>query len=163
VTESTRPLGLTQLANLRKTIELVLDDPDSWVQGNWITRTACGTAYCVAGTYAVRVLGASPALGPNPSVGATTGHVELDGYRRFVEDVATEGLGLPRGNRLFLAGNSLRRVVELAYHYSDGEVDLLDRYREVAATRDAAWHAAQRNLEDEERRFWAPTFGGGDR
>lgn len=139
------PPTVDQLANLRKTIELVLDDPDSWDQGYWITRRSCGTAYCVAGTYAVLVRGAQPHWGlPN---GLSTSLVIESGVVSPVDELATRDLGLPYGHQLFADVNSLRRVVELAYLYSGGDVDLLDRYHAVAATRDADWRADQRVVE----------------
>lgn len=131
-----------------------------------LTGPGCRTAYCVAGHYAVSVAGyvpiwyrsdASagslplftmaavevPADYPDAAPGGDGGHVAL------VEHVARRAFGLDRNraDELFRDRNSLRRVLDLAYHYSGGAVDLLDRYAEVVAA-DPDFAAQEREVEE---------------
>lgn len=149
-------------ADLRKTLELILADVASWDQTAWGVRvpladrpTECRTAFCVAGHYVVNVAGYraywSQTTGrasdwypdgspdhPTQQLGAVRVPTTYDPTRTvlaLVEDVAAAGFGLypDQADELFAERNSLRRVLDLAYRYSGGAVDLYDRYAEVVA------------------------------
>lgn len=176
------PLAADALAQaeLRKTLELVLADVASWDQTVWGVRepvtltalagtaepttvTACRTAYCVAGHYAVSVAGYEPIwyrsddavpLFTMAAVYVPADHpdagVNADGTTAApVDRVATSAFGLTpiQADELFRDRNSLRRVLDLAYLYSGGAVDLLDRYAEVVAA-DEDFAAREREVED---------------
>jgi hypothetical protein len=143
--------------NLRRALTLVLADVSSWDQTTWGRYRedpggACRTAYCLAGHVAVHVLGCPPiwsevlpggtrylhwVLFTEPGV-----HGEPHTWERDVSEVAAEALQLDehRADLLFSERNSLRRLVELAYHSTAGRVDLLAAYHAVC-DRDAAFAA----------------------
>jgi hypothetical protein len=154
---------------LRRALTLVLLDVDGWDQTAWgVRRTdpttgACRTAYCLAGHVAVHVVGCPPVWTPGVSTASGDGRAFLQ-YVRFTEpdrdgephtwergvgDVAEEALELTvaRADLLFDEGRSLRRLVELAYAFTGGRVDLLADYvalvgrRPDVGRRDAALDA----------------------
>jgi hypothetical protein len=144
-----RPMTGAQCGVLRAALRYVVAHPDEHNQELWGLRyggaevydevfdrpvPVCRTVFCLAGHVAVTVLGARPTWAFTEPGGDERGsmqgvvppgqEVEID-----TEAYARRSLGLPysRANRLFSALNSLRRVAELAFLYSDGRVDVLDR------------------------------------
>jgi len=144
-----RPLTATEVAVMRAALEHVVSHPDEHDQETWGLRydrevvyddaydrpvPACRTVFCLAGHAAVTVLGARPVWAYVAPDGDARGSLQGvvppgESFRRDVERYARESLGLTfhQANQLFSGSNSLRRVAELCYLYSDGRVDLLDR------------------------------------
>jgi len=155
----TPPVNVRAEENLRRALELVLADVWSWDQATWgwsqaAPGGACRTAYCLAGHVAVHVLGCEPVW-----TGVTSGGLRYLHWVSFTEpgvddlprtwtrdvsEVAAEALDLPedRADELFSERRSLRRLVELAYHYTDRRVNLLADYQRVVA-RDPAFAATE--------------------
>lgn len=154
---------------LRRALTLVLLDVAGWDQSTWGVRRrdaatgTCRTAYCVAGHVAVHVLGCPPVWSP-PVADLGDGEraflnevwftepSAVDGepltWTRSVSDVAEEALELTveRADLLFSEARSLRRLVELAYRFTGGRVDLLADYAALAARdRDVARRDAERD------------------
>lgn len=172
--EFTGRYGLTEAhcAELRKTLEVILADVGSWEQATWGTRpvtgatgetgeTACGTAFCVAGHYAVTVRGLTPVWRADVvrlrgREVAFVSTVEDPAYAsslnprgaRTVPDVACEGFGLTSEDSWLLFGdrNSLRRIVEVAWLLTDGRVDLFAAYDDLRA-RDPKFAATDHRTE----------------
>jgi hypothetical protein len=160
-------------AVLRKTLEHVLAHPAGYDQSTWGRRDvdgACGTTHCVAGHVAVTVVGATPVWSGRSIEGvidpATGRRVDVPWFA-----AARVGLDVGRASRLFYGGASLRRVVELAYLYTDGRVDLLDavpppttldlaREAADAATAYAAWRWDLRADAPVRRAARHPSLGG---
>lgn len=175
--EFTGRYGLTEAhcAELRKTLELILADVGAWEQSAWGTdylatssrdpgdplvvlvplaelpasATACGTAFCVAGHYAVSVLGLQPVWRDATGLRLHGRPARFTSYvtdpaavapdnptgQRMIPDVARAGFGLSAdaAELLFSQNNSLRRVVDVAWLLTDGRVDLFDAYADLAA------------------------------
>lgn len=164
-------------ANLRKTIEVILADVDAWDQSFWgaLVRPlvvpgaapTCRTAFCVAGHYAVTVAGYRPVWAGDRFPARRTGDVVMLDYvtdappgtevspdRRFSPSlVAAEAFGLTpdRADQLFRATNSLRRVLDLAYAYTGGAVDLYAAYEDVL-DRHPTLRERELAAEDDDRR-----------
>jgi hypothetical protein len=146
VTAPTVPLvNVRAEENLRRALTLVLTDVSSWDQTTWGWRQegpggTCRTAYCVAGHVAVHVLGCPPVWTDPETTGTCHLHwvafteEDLDGrhvtWSRDVAEVAAEALNLSeaRADALFSERRSLRRLVELAFLWTAGRVDLLADY-----------------------------------
>lgn len=143
-------------ADLRRTLEHVLAHPEEYRQHLWgyryargeprhdaMSSSACRTVFCLAGHVAVTVAGATPVwsdregddVGRGSGVGYLHWVVPPDADPRTREDVqeyARRVLGLTslQSTHLFRGGNSLRRAAELAFYYTGGRVDVLDRLPE---------------------------------
>lgn len=93
--------------------------PEEWDQGVYAKRTACGTAYCIAGHAAVRA-GWKP-LWPRREGNATAncldGPRDDDGWLPLFDDVARDILGLTAGqaSNLFDAGNGIDDIRDLIF------------------------------------------------
>jgi hypothetical protein len=124
------PLTDAQRDGLRATLRYILEHPAEWKQSEWGCRTECGTAFCFAGTYLVRVQELEPVWTQAwYFTGWELDSVIVDGRPSQISVTARDMLGLgQRGNTLFSASNSLRRLVDLVYLYSGGRVDEYDRY-----------------------------------
>lgn len=152
-----------QVSTLRKSLEHIIHHPETWNQESWGRRvsatggdaTACGTAYCLAGHVAVTVDGLYPVFyaegGFMDYVTASPPTTEFHDSATVAADqllevssYASARLGLDRdaADALFAGDNSLRRLVELAWYYSGGCVDLFD-----ALPTDAAAVARDRQAE----------------
>jgi hypothetical protein len=163
-----RAMTETEVDVMRAALEHVVRYPDEHDQELWGLRydrdttyddaydrpvPVCRTVFCLAGHVAVTVLRAQPRWAYVAPDGDARGSLQAVTPRgevrpRDVERYARESLGLPfgRANRLFASSNSLRRVAELCYLYSDGRVDLLDRLpapteRDVRVEREDALYA----------------------
>lgn len=118
---------------LRKILEKIDLEPDSWVQGCWavdwnsitgrllanrhgharLTYPACGTAYCVAG-HAADMTGWTPS---GWSIGEASSYwTNGDGRERSIRVIARNALGLTQleAELLFDGGNTRSRVQYLA-------------------------------------------------
>ena len=145
--------------------------------------TACRTAYCLAGHVAVTLLGYRPiwnravvlteggtreaygtllmssafaAPDGADTAGADTADVVVDGAGvYFVSSVAGRALGLDEASRevVFDSSNSLRRLVELAFLYTDGRVDLFADYALLLAA-DAGFALEERVTESAHARLY---------
>lgn len=104
---------------LRKALEHITAHPEGWNQEHWAQKTACGTAFCLAGHVAV-MSGHEPLwerCGFEWSAAATTdGELIFDVARRHL------GLTLHEAQDLFEGGNYLERLWELASLYTQGEI-----------------------------------------
>jgi hypothetical protein len=118
---------------------------------------ACRTAFCVAGHYAVSVAGYEPVWYPADHatgddyaadgapvaiegmaqvvVPVAAGDPRVAGVVEEVSTVAARAFGLTgnAANVLFRESNSLRRVLDVAYHATGGAVDLYAAYEELVA------------------------------
>lgn len=143
-TTSRTPLTAAQVDVLARTLDVVLADPDAWSQESWGFREPCGTTFCLAGHCAVTVLHYVPqwdsrALEDGYAYMIYVHH-PTTGKAHETDVVAARALGLTdtdgdvgeRASSLFQGDRTLRRLVELAYVYSDGRVDRFAAYRELA-------------------------------
>jgi hypothetical protein len=102
------------LAELDAAIKEIEAHPEGWNQRNWLTRTPCGTAACLAGTVALRN-GWKPVNWFRAGTfagGEITGDVEMDGVIRSVEDVAASILGIDYDDmdELFATENTIEDI-----------------------------------------------------
>lgn len=127
-------------ALMLKALERIIGNREEWDQSTWgvkfrqselASETACRTQFCLAGHTAVAAgahliwdqipyYNGKVALRSVVPVGADISQ------RRSVEVFAIESLDLTmtQANTLFSAGNSLWRLADLCYLYSDGRVDV---------------------------------------
>jgi hypothetical protein len=102
------------LAELDAAIADIEAHPERHNQRNWLTRTSCGTAACLAGTVALRH-GWKPVNWFRAGTfagGEITGDVEMDGVIRSVEDVAASilGIGYDDMDELFGSDNTIEDI-----------------------------------------------------
>lgn len=113
------------LAELDAAIADIEAHPERHNQRNWLTRTSCGTAACLAGTVALRH-GWKPVGWYQSGAyagGEVTADVEKDGEVRSVEDVAASILGIDYDDDMDeLFG-------------SDNTIEDIKRHRDVLALR----------------------------
>lgn len=160
---------------LGRALDVILADPDGWEQDVYGRRTPCGTAFCLAGHVDVTVLGYGALWCERHDGSASLAAVEVPGRGTVTPDVAAAealeltssgyvlgGARVPdaRATRLFAAATSLRRLLDLAFLYTDGRVDRFAAYDRLVAAghavvaRDADLEAVQRDGVVELVRFY---------
>jgi hypothetical protein len=104
------------LERLDAAIAYIEAHPLEWNQHWWFTRTACGTACCLAGTVAM-LDGWTPANWTRGFAADTqeAWEVEKNGAPRYVREVAAELLGVSRlaAYVLFAGDNDLDRIKKI--------------------------------------------------
>lgn len=123
---------------LGRALDVIIRDPDGWEQDVYGHRTPCGTAFCLAGHVDVTVLGYRPLWSERHDGSASLAAVEVPGRGTVSPDVAAaEALELTlvsahypdaRAACLFAAATSLRRLLDLAFLYTDGRVNRFAAY-----------------------------------
>lgn len=122
---------------LRAALEYIVAHPEEWNQTNWVTRTDCGAAGCLAGVVAVKIMGAQSVL---HSAGVdSTDMLEFDSIKNFdftagyvesevshVSDFARLALGLShaQSDELFESDNTLHDLYWYANDYTNGEIEI---------------------------------------
>lgn len=126
---------------LDKVLSHLIAHPDEWQQQSWARRSACGTAYCVAGHVAVMT-------GHDVDWGHDTfGSPALTTAGELIPVVAQRELGLTDVQRslLFAGTNTLGDLFWLAERYTDGAItapDGIEAPRVEATAHRLAWLAA---------------------
>ena len=132
---------------LGRALDVIIADPDGWDQDVYGRREACGTAFCLAGHVAVTVLGYRPVWSGGRDASLLS-VVTSSGRRTPPDHAAAHALELlttdpelnvgwypdARAERLFAAARSLRRLLDLAFLYTQGRVDRFAAYDRLAGT-----------------------------
>jgi hypothetical protein len=128
---------MVNVPRLRDALDYIVEHPDEWNQSNWIVRTDCGTAGCLAGVVAVKVMGAVP-LFISPGVDATSNleHSSIEDFDfitehpiwevDFTSKFAQLALDLTDDQALdlFEADNTLHDLFYLANVFTGGEIEI---------------------------------------
>lgn len=113
---------MVNVALLQKALDFITEHPEQWHQGDWMTRTSCGTACCLAGTIAL-MEGYKP-VWEDYMDRADTAQLSPDSYGKSVFSIAQEALNIKVGQAddLFWGSNGLATLWELAFEFSDGQI-----------------------------------------
>jgi len=105
---------------LQKVLDHITAHPEEWRQSDWASKSACGTAYCVAG-HAVVMSGYTASFS---SKNWATGFCVKDGRRGHIDTVAREVLGLDlwQAQDLFHGRNTMQEIWDIATEITDGEI-----------------------------------------
>lgn len=95
---------------LRKGLEHITAHPEEWSQGDWLVRTECGTAGCLAGTLALQA-GFTPFWLAGEVFAEMAIAPDGDQRPRFISVVAVEALLGPIGEGLFGPRRSAYRQI----------------------------------------------------
>lgn len=140
-------MGKVKVKKLREALEYVTAHPEEWDQGVWAKRTPCGTACCLAGRVVLQAgheLDYYQEQEYNPRtnryekidhwvadyIKADKKYPNGEAIDRVAQDVLNYEIDdywdTPREHLadLFEAGNSLRRLWELASELTDGKIEV---------------------------------------
>ncbi len=126
------PTGRVNVELLRKVLEFITEHPDEWEQAEWLSRSTCGTAGCVAG-WAVVMDGQEIEWEPDVLDNGLTGY-RASGTKQGlrIDDAAREALGLTpfEASEMFMAYNDLPYLWHLAREFTGGEIEPPEELRE---------------------------------
>ena len=127
---------MVHVERLRAALEYIVAHPKEWEQSSWITRTDCGTAGCLAGVTAVKIMGATPKYGVYSDITSTLDRdsiAHLDFVNEpsvfslgYVSEFAQRALELTRSqaDELFATDNTLHDLFWYASEYTGGEIEI---------------------------------------
>lgn len=141
-----------QFQVMDQTLLAILKDTDGWDQSYWAFRRPsaaradqssqpmCGTSFCYAGHSAVTVMGHLPVWNLDLDRSATAAVVQTrypgsESHRLMISETlrADQGLSTDQISAITHECNSLRRLVELCWLFSAGQVNRFDDYLALPA------------------------------
>lgn len=125
---------------MRKVLEHITAHPEEHNQHVWAERNPCGTTYCMAGQTVLMAgheiawsNGSEPDLDEDCADHVTTRIETPDGRSNYIPHVAARELGLSgcQATELFYDSTSIEDLWENANHYTDGEIEIPEQFKET--------------------------------